>query len=92
MNLYPYIIIFFTILFAEIGDPTQVATLLFSTDEDKNSYLIFISASLALMTSTAVAVFIGKLASEYLKIFPLELIASIGFVSIGLFGIFKYLK
>ena len=86
------IVIFLTIFLAELGDKTQIATLLYASDKNNNPILIFIFASLALIASTAIAVLIGTYGQKYLDVIPLKLIAGIGFIVIGIWTIFEYLK
>ena len=83
-------IIFATVFLAELGDKTQVATLLFATDKQQHPMLIFMAASLALVASTAIAVALGTMAERYLTMVPLKLIAGAGFVVIGLLTIWGH--
>ncbi len=85
MNVY--FTIFLTVFLAELGDKTQLATVLFSTDGTSNKALVFIAAASALVVSTALAVLLGASAEKYLTAMPLKLIAGAGFVLIGLFMI-----
>jgi putative Ca2+/H+ antiporter (TMEM165/GDT1 family) len=77
------LVIFATVFFAELGDKTQLATVLFATDKEQSRWLIFFAAASALVLSTAIAVALGTLAEKYLTAIPLKLIAGIGFVIIG---------
>lgn len=77
------LVIFATVFLAELGDKTQLATVLFAADKDQPRWLIFIAAASALVLSTAIAVALGTLAEKYLTAIPLKLIAGIGFVIIG---------
>jgi putative Ca2+/H+ antiporter (TMEM165/GDT1 family) len=77
------LVIFATVFFAELGDNTQLATVLFATDKEQSRWLIFFAAASALVLSTAIAVVLGTLAEKYLTVIPLKLIAGIGFVIIG---------
>lgn len=79
--------IFVTVFLAELGDKTQLATVLFAADKDHHPVFVFAAASLALVASTALAVTLGVLAEKYLSMVPLKLIAGIGFVAIGLWTI-----
>lgn len=92
MSFSPLIIIFVTVFLAELGDKTQLATLLFATEEDRNPWAVFIVASLALAVSTAVAVLLGSYAAKYIDMIPLKLIAGLGFTAIGLWTIFEHFK
>jgi len=78
------VIIFITVLLAERGDKTQLATVLFATDKQLSPLLVFFAAAGALIASTAIAVTLGTFAEAYLSRIPLQLIAGIGFVAIGL--------
>ncbi len=75
--------IFFTVFLAELGDKTQLATLLFAAERQQHPFLIFLAAATALVAATAVAVILGTLAERYLSMIPLKLIAGIGFLAIG---------
>lgn len=78
------LIIFVTVFLAELGDKTQLATILFATDKAISPMLVFLAAGAALVASTAVAVLLGTWGERYLSVLPLELIAGSGFVAIGL--------
>lgn len=78
------VIIFITVFLAELGDKTQLATVLFATDKQLSPLLVFFAAAGALIASTAIAVVLGTFAEAYLSRVPLQLIAGIGFVAIGL--------
>lgn len=77
------LIIFLTVFLAELGDKTQLATLLFATEKEVHPLLVFAAASGALIASTALAVFLGTVAEKYLTMVPLKLIAGAGFTIIG---------
>ena len=62
-----FITTFTTIFIAELGDKTQLATLMLSAESGK-PFIVFISSSLALISSSLVGVLIGKWLSE--KISP----------------------
>lgn len=82
--------VFVTVFIAELGDKTQLATLLFATDRQHGPFVIFLAAAGALVTSTAIAVALGTAAGHYLAAVPLKLIAGIGFVAIGLWSIYGH--
>ncbi|MDG1824797.1 MAG: TMEM165/GDT1 family protein [Henriciella sp.] len=81
-----------TIFLAELGDKTQLATLLFATDSKYSPWLIFIAASTALVASSALAVILGTAAERYLSMLPLKLISGLGFTAIGLFMIVGHVR
>lgn len=84
------LIIFVTVFLAELGDKTQLATILFATDKALGPMVVFVAAAGALVASTAVAVVLGTYAERYLTMVPLELIAGAGFVAIGLWTIWGH--
>ena len=62
-----FITTFTTIFIAELGDKTQIATLMLSAESGK-PIIVFIGSSLALISSSVVGVLIGKWISK--KISP----------------------
>jgi len=81
--------IFVTILLAELGDKTQLATLLFSTRNHQSSMTVFLASAAALVTAAAVAVILGKIFGEYVNPKYLAWIAGAGFILIGVWTIFN---
>ena len=84
--------IFAAVFVAELGDKTQLATLLFASDRNLNPFLVFLAASAALVTTTGLAVVIGSQAARYLEAAPLKLIAGIGFIAIGCWAIAEHFR
>ena len=62
-----FITTFTTIFIAELGDKTQIATLMLSAESGK-PIIVFLGSSLALISSSVVGVLIGKWLSQ--KITP----------------------
>ena len=58
--------VFLTILVAELGDKTQLATLLYATDAAPTRWTVFAAAAAALVFSTALAVLAGGLVARHL--------------------------
>ena len=83
-------VIFGTVFLAELGDKTQLATVLFAAERDTKPLLVFVAAAGALVASTALAVVLGTTAERYLTMVPLKLLAGVGFVAIGLWTIWGY--
>lgn len=77
------ITVFATVFVAELGDKTQLATLLFAADREVNKWLVFFGASLALVATSAIGVLAGSAISHYLSERHLAYIAGVGFVLIG---------
>lgn len=81
-----------TIFLAELGDKTQLATVLFAADGSRSPWLVFIASSLALVASSGIAVLLGATAERYLTMVPLKLIAGLGFALIGLIMIVGHFR
>jgi putative Ca2+/H+ antiporter (TMEM165/GDT1 family) len=84
--------IFLTVFLAELGDKTQLATVLFAADGKASPFLVFVAAAGALIASTAIAVALGSMAERYLAFVPLKLLAGIGFVVIGAWTIVEHFR
>jgi putative Ca2+/H+ antiporter (TMEM165/GDT1 family) len=82
---------FFTILatvfLAEIGDKTQMATMLFSARGEAGKWTIFLAASLALIGAAAVGVLLGGVIERIISPQTLKIIAGVGFILIGIWTI-----
>jgi putative Ca2+/H+ antiporter (TMEM165/GDT1 family) len=81
--------IFASVFIAELGDKTQLATMLFAADKDVGKYTVFFAASLALIFASAIGVLAGSLFSEYVNERYLHYIAGVGFILIGTFTLYN---
>jgi len=84
-----FLTIFVAVFIAELGDKTQLATMLFATDKEVSKYLVFFAASAALIVASAIGVLAGSLFSEFLNEKYLHYIAGIGFIMIGAFTLYN---
>lgn len=84
--------VFLAVLLAELGDKTQIATLLFSTDSKLAPLYVFFASAAALTLSSATAVLAGTFAKTYLQQIPLKLISGIIFILMGGWSIYEYFK
>jgi len=84
--------IFAIVFLAELGDKTQLATLLFASDQDQHPFLVFLAAAGALVVATALAVLVGNYGARYLEALPLKLLAGIGFIAIGGWSIVEHFR
>jgi putative Ca2+/H+ antiporter (TMEM165/GDT1 family) len=78
-----YLVVFASVLVAELGDKTQIATLLYATDPAAGKLGVFLAAAAALVVSTALAVVVGAHAADWISPKVLRTIAGMGFVAIG---------
>ena len=86
------ITMFVTIFIAELGDKTQLATLLFASERERSPWMVFAASAGALVLGSAISVLIGTFGGRYLEHVPLKLIAGIGFIAIGAWSIFQHYR
>ena len=84
-----FLTIFASVFIAELGDKTQLATMLFAADKDVGKYTVFLAASAALIIATALGVLAGSVLSEYINEKYLHYVAGIGFITIGIFTLYR---
>ncbi len=85
MALWP---IFVTVFLAELGDKTQLATLLFAADQRVSRMGVFVASAGALVLSSFIAVLVGSQLSHYVSPRVLKIVAGLGFVAIGVWVLF----
>ncbi len=87
---YKVLITVFTVVFlAELGDKTQLATLLFAADKEVSKWTVFLGASSALVVAAGIGVLAGGVISQYVSEKYLHYIAGVGFVGIGIWTLVK---
>ncbi|MEJ2691803.1 MAG: TMEM165/GDT1 family protein [Candidatus Thiodiazotropha sp.] len=89
MDLKVLMTVFATVFIAELGDKTQLATLLFAADRAVSKWTVFLGASLALVAASAIGVIAGGALSAYLSEKYLNIIAGVGFIAIGVWTLLR---
>ena len=89
MDLKLLLTVFASVFIAEIGDKTQLATLLFAADHEASRLTVFVGASLALVLVSGIAVLAGGFVSPLVSQKHLNLMAGAGFIAIGLWTLLK---
>jgi len=84
-----FLTIFAAVFVAELGDKTQLATMLFATDKEVSKYTVFLAASAALVVASAIGVLAGSLVAQYMNPKYLHYIAGIGFIGIGVLTLYN---
>ena len=78
------LVIFISVFIAEIGDKTQLATMLFATDGQVGKAGVFLAAGAALLASTLIAVLAGEMITRVVSPATLKTAAGVGFILVGL--------
>ena len=78
-----YVAVFLSVFLAELGDKTQLATLLFATDAALSRGGVLAAAGGALVLSTALAVVAGSVLGSWVDGRHLRVGAAVGFIAIG---------
>ena len=76
-----------TVFLAELGDKTQLATMLFAADREVSKLTVFLAASAALVLASAIGVLAGSVMSEFINEKYLHYIAGAGFIVIGAYTV-----
>ena len=84
-----FLTMFATVFVAELGDKTQLATMLFAADKEVSKYTVFIAASAALILASAIGVLAGTFLSEYVNEKYLHYLAGAGFIIIGAYTLYN---
>lgn len=84
MDYKIFFTIFATVFIAELGDKTQLATMLFAADKEVSKFTVLVGASLALIAATVISVLAGSIISQYISTKYLHYIAGVGFIGIGI--------
>ena len=84
MDFKRLLTVFAAVFIAELGDKTQLATVLFAADKEVSKWTVFFGASLALIVASGIGVLAGGLVSEYISEKHLHYIAGAGFIAIGI--------
>ena len=78
------LVIFMSVFVAEVGDKTQLATMLFATDSKVGKTGVFVAAASALAASTLIAVVAGGVVSKFVPASTLKIVAGVGFILVGI--------
>jgi putative Ca2+/H+ antiporter (TMEM165/GDT1 family) len=81
--------VFITVFLAELGDKTQLATLLYASDAKISKWTVFFAASAALVLTTALGVAGGAILSRHVSERALHWVAGLGFIAVGVWTLVK---
>ena len=75
--------VFATVFIAELGDKTQLATMLYAADASHSKLTVFVAAALALIVASGLGVLAGTLVSQFVSPTALRWVAGLGFIAVG---------
>ena len=81
--------VFIAVFIAELGDKTQLATMLFASDKEVSKWAVFLGSSLALVAASGLGVLAGSALSNVISPKLLSTIAGVGFVVIGVWVLWR---
>jgi putative Ca2+/H+ antiporter (TMEM165/GDT1 family) len=84
MDLKLFATVFATVFVAELGDKTQLATLLYASDAAHPKLTVFAASAAALVLSSALGVLGGALLAEHVSPRVIRWLAGLGFIAVGL--------
>ncbi|MFZ2493160.1 MAG: TMEM165/GDT1 family protein [Thermoanaerobaculia bacterium] len=82
-----FLSVFITVFLAEIGDKTQLATMLFAAEAKSSKWVVFAGSALALVLAAAIGVLVGAQLERFISPRTLKVVAGSGFILIGLWTI-----
>ena len=88
MDWKVFVTVFGTVFLAELGDKTQLATVLFASKSATSLWTIFVAASVALVLTSAIGVAAGAAVAQYVNPKYLSYAAGAGFIAIGAWSIY----
>jgi putative Ca2+/H+ antiporter (TMEM165/GDT1 family) len=81
--------VFVMVFIAELGDKTQLATMLFAADREVSRLTVFLGASVALVASSAIGVAAGALVAEHVSEKILSYAAGVAFILVGVWTMLR---
>ena len=78
-----FLTVFSTVFVAEIGDKTQLATLLYAADASHPKLTVFAASAAALVLTSALGVLAGSLIADHVNPRVVRWVAGLGFIAVG---------
>ena len=83
MDVKLFLTIVSTVFLAELGDKTQLATMLFAAKSPADKWTVFAASAFALVLASGLGVLAGEVVSRSVDGRTLSRIAGAGFIAIG---------
>jgi putative Ca2+/H+ antiporter (TMEM165/GDT1 family) len=84
VDLKLFATVFTTIFVAELGDKTQLATVLYASNASHPRLTVFAASATALVLTSALGVLAGSLVAEHVRPSTVRWVAGLGFIAVGL--------
>ena len=84
MDLKLFATVFVTVFVAELGDKTQLATMLYASNAAHPKLTVFAASAAALVLTSALGVLAGSVVADYLNPKVIRWVAGLGFIGVGL--------
>ena len=78
-----FLTVFSTVFVAELGDKTQLATLLYAADASHPKLTVFAASAAALVLASALGVLAGSLIADHVNPRVVRWVAGLGFIAVG---------
>ena len=89
MDLKLLATVFGTVFLAELGDKTQLATMLYAADAQTPKLTVFAGSAAALVLTSALGVAAGTVISQYVSPQVLSWVAGLGFIAVGVWTLLR---
>lgn len=89
MELKTFLTVFGTVFLAELGDKTQLATLLFAARDGVSRWTVFAAAAAALVACSALGVVAGAALGDRLDPKLLQRLAGCAFIGLGAWTLWR---
>jgi len=83
MDYKLFLTVFGTVFLAELGDKTQLATMLYASDKPGAKWIVFGASASALVLAAGIGVLAGSTITKFVEPKMLQKIAGVAFVLIG---------
>jgi putative Ca2+/H+ antiporter (TMEM165/GDT1 family) len=83
MDLRLFATVFATVFVAELGDKTQLATVLYASDASHGKLTVFAASAAALVLTSALGVLAGSFVSQHVDPRWVRWFAGLGFIAVG---------
>lgn len=89
MDVKAFLLVFGSVFLAELGDKTQLATLLFAARDGASRWTVFAASACALIATSALGVLAGAALGERLDPRLLQRAAGLGFLALGAWTLWR---